>query len=115
MFTKNTTNNKEDLQTQAEHTLDQLNAKANYLKNEAADDYQSVKQNIGALANSAKRAATQAKDDIVNELSDKTRYGLDQLENYGAQLENRVKNKPAQSILWAFGAGILASFIFGRK
>ena len=114
MFTK-TTNNKENLQNQAVQTIEEAKIRAGHLKNEATEDYNSLKQNVAELAHNAKKTALQAKDQITDELSGRTREGLEKLEDYSNKAMLRVKDKPVESVLWAFGAGILVSLFFGRK
>ncbi len=79
------------------------------------DEAQNIKENVVGLArsirdNSADKAHV-ATDYVRNRLDDLQYSGTDALK----KIESRIKSKPAQSVAIAFAAGLLASFLFGRR
>jgi ElaB/YqjD/DUF883 family membrane-anchored ribosome-binding protein len=76
---------------------------------------QNIKENVVGLARTIKDSSTDkahdAADYVRHRLDDLTVSGTDTLE----RLESRIKAKPAQSVAIAFTAGLLASFLLGRR
>lgn len=103
---------------------------------EANETEQKVKKNMSYMANAAKEASSGAHDikenvvglarnvrdassDKAQALSDYLRSRMSDLkasgENSLERLEVRVRSKPGQSIAIAFTAGLLASYLLGRR
>jgi len=76
---------------------------------------QNIKENVVGLARTLKDSSTDkahdAADYVRDRVGDLQTSGTDTLE----KIEYRIKSKPAQSVAIAFAAGLLASFLFGRR
>lgn len=79
------------------------------------DDVASLTSNLMALTNHVKEHGVQGTRyvaglarDKANEWQDAGRDGLN-------AVESRVKDRPTESLAIAFAAGIIASFLLGRK
>jgi ElaB/YqjD/DUF883 family membrane-anchored ribosome-binding protein len=76
---------------------------------------QNIKENVVGLARNIRDTST----DRVHVAADYVRDRVEDLKGSGAdaldKIETRIKAKPAQSIAIAFGAGLLASFLLGRR
>jgi len=92
-------------------TYDETKDTDNKLEKQA----QNIKENVVGLARTIKDSsadkAHDAADYVRGRLDDLTVSGTDTLE----RLESRIKAKPAQSVAIAFTAGLLASFLLGRR
>lgn len=82
---------------------------------EMSQDLKNIKENVVDLAHNIKSASS----DRAHEVSDYVRNRMDDLKVTSnetlAKLEMRVKEKPGQSVLIAFAAGLLANFLLGRR
>ncbi len=78
-------------------------------------DIESLKGNISDLTRHVKQEGNEklsdVKDKINDTISSYSKTGREQMK----QMERQVKDKPAQSMAIAFAAGIVASFILGRR
>jgi len=92
-------------------TYDETKDADNKLEKQA----QNIKENVVGLARSIKDSSTDkahvAADYVRDRLDDVTASGTDAL----GRIESRIKEKPAQSVAIAFTAGLLASFLLGRR
>jgi ElaB/YqjD/DUF883 family membrane-anchored ribosome-binding protein len=74
-----------------------------------------IKENVVGLARNIRDVsndkAHMAADYVLERASDLKDTGADTLHKF----ERRIKTKPAQSIAIAFTAGLLASYMFGRR
>lgn len=79
------------------------------------NDLSSLKNNISGLAQHAMENGS----DSVAALKERAGKELDKAVVVGKdgikRLEGRVRERPGQSLLAAFAAGIVLSFLFGRK
>ena len=82
---------------------------------DSATDLQAVKDNVKGIAKNIRDAssgkAQEANDYMHDRMDDMKDAGTDSL----AKLEAGIKANPGQSVAIAFAAGIVASFLFGRK
>lgn len=76
----------------------------NNLKEDAVELAHHVKEHGVYQADALKGRATDAYEELLNE-------GLSEFQ----KLEKRVMEKPGQSVAIAFAAGILTSFLMGRR
>lgn len=81
---------------------------------EIRKDIESLRSHLSDLTKHAKQEGNEKLIDVkgmVNEaLADYSKTGRKQYK----EMENRVREKPAQSMAMAFGAGLLASFLMRR-
>lgn len=79
------------------------------------DEMQSIKENVVSLAQNIKEASSHKTHDAINYVSERVaelkETGTDVLK----KAEARVKARPGQSIAIAFGAGLLARYLLGRR
>ncbi len=79
------------------------------------EDLDSLKNNVVELTRhlkkEGKKEAAEIKDIAMDRLEEIKTSGRRQLKS----VERRVKQKPAESVAIAFAAGIVASFLFGRR
>ena len=79
------------------------------------NDLTSIKKNVGNLAQHAMEAGS----DNMAALRERAGEQVDRMIASGKdgveKLEKRVRARPGQSLLAAFAAGIVISFLFGRK
>lgn len=101
-----------DDEKDAARKLAQLEAR---LKRDASDAVDVIQENVVGLVQHAKDVGNEKAHqvaDYVHERADNLRLsGTDAL----ARVEDRIRSKPGQSVGIAFAAGILASFILGRR
>lgn len=87
----------------------------NDVKETAREDIAALKKDATELGKhlheEGKRQVMEAKDYVVDRLSQLQDVGRHQME----VIEDRVKHKPGQTLAFAFAAGILASYLFGRR
>lgn len=97
------------------YTKDGLKANLREDTQEIKKDIESLKGNIVGLAHKAIDSGA----DSVADVREKAGAQMDRLRAAGAEgmkkAEERVREKPGQSIAVAFIAGILINAIFGRK
>ncbi len=85
------------------------------LSRDIRDSLESLQSNVIGLAHNIKAVGT-------DKLHDATGYVQDRVEDvktFGSdtlyKTERRIKAKPGQSVAMAFAAGLLVSFLLGRK
>lgn len=92
-------------------TYDETKDADNKLEKQA----QNIKENVVGLARSIKDSST----DKAHDAADYMRDRLDDLQYSGTdalkKIESHIKAKPTQSVAIAFTAGLLASFLLGRR
>ena len=90
------------------------------------EDLKSLKDNVLVLSKKVeaegKLTAAELKEkarENMTELKAKAQTKISDLQNYSAEqlksVEKEIRNKPAQSVAIAFGAGLLASFLLSRR
>jgi ElaB/YqjD/DUF883 family membrane-anchored ribosome-binding protein len=76
---------------------------------------QNIKENVVGLARNIRDSSADkahvAADYVRDRMDDMQSSGTDTLK----KIESRIQSRPAQSIAIAFGAGLLASFLLGRR
>jgi len=95
-----------------------LEKEKTYLAKDNKDGFpeaHNLKENVVGLARSLKETSVDkahvAADYVNNRVEDLKYSGADALK----KIETRIKEKPSQSVAIAFAAGILASFLLGRR
>jgi ElaB/YqjD/DUF883 family membrane-anchored ribosome-binding protein len=82
---------------------------------ELLHDAQNIKENVVGLARNIRDSST----DKAHVAADYMRDRMDDLKHSGTdtlgKIESSIKAKPAQSVAIAFTAGLLASFLLGRR
>ena len=92
-------------------------AKAHLLKEakESLPGIQDIKENVVGIARNLRETST----DRAHDAADYVRDRLDDLKDVGTsavqRVEKRIKAKPAQSMAIAFTAGLVASYLLGRR
>lgn len=83
--------------------------------NNIKDSVNSIKQSASELAHhvysDGRDVLTQAGEKAMDRFDGLRQSGMEELK----KVETRVREKPAQSLAVAFAAGIILSFLFGRK
>lgn len=78
-------------------------------------DVEAIKEDVVRLAQhlqeSHQHLMKDAKKTLDSQMKKAKRFSRDSMK----QMETHVREKPAQSVLVAFGAGLLASFFLGRR
>ncbi len=100
----------------SEGVLNMAKEKTNYPEiDDIREDLESLKHNVVDLSK-------QIKNDGLAQTQELKKAALKQVDHLkdasGKQLKNvetHVKEKPAQSLAMAFAAGLVASFLFGRR
>jgi ElaB/YqjD/DUF883 family membrane-anchored ribosome-binding protein len=72
------------------------------------NDLKALKDDVGNLA-------SHVKEQGLRDLSEKAQESLESLQGMSRKMEQRIKEKPAQSLAIAFVTGLFASFLLGRK
>lgn len=79
------------------------------------EDLDSLKNNVVELTRHMKKdgnaQAAHLRENLTERMKNLQKAGRGRYQ----QLEGRVKEKPGQTLAMAFGAGILASMLFGRR
>ncbi|MBA4151882.1 MAG: hypothetical protein C0509_04910 [Acinetobacter sp.] len=78
-------------------------------------DLNNIKQDVRDLAEHAVEAGAENAAKLRAEAAERLEYLKDAGTKNMARVEKRIREKPAQSLAIAFGAGILLSLLFGRK
>lgn len=78
-------------------------------------DLDSLKSNVVNLARDLKRSGRSSTESMVSTLSDQLSRAREASNDKYVQVEKSVSKNPAKSIAMAFGAGILASFLFSQS
>lgn len=89
-------------------------------------DFGAINEALIALRDDVKKDMANLKEQILEEgrheakfLKKKVRESYDDFHDYSARnldlLESKVKSNPTQSVALAFAAGIIASFLLGRR
>ena len=101
-----------DEEKSTEHKLAKVKL---HLGREVSSGVQDSKENVLGMARNIRDTSAEkahdATDYIRNQISDLKETGADTL----AKIEKRIKSKPGQSVAIAFTAGLLASFLLGRR
>lgn len=79
------------------------------------EDLDSLKNNVVELTRHMKKDGNAQAAHLRENLTERMEYLQKAGRGRYQQLEGRVKEKPGQSLAMAFGAGILASMLFGRR
>lgn len=82
---------------------------------EIRSDLDSLKDNVVELTKHLKKDQSQQVEELKAMLADKWHQVQDTSRAQYDQLENRVKEKPAQSLGIAFAAGLIASYLLTRR
>jgi ElaB/YqjD/DUF883 family membrane-anchored ribosome-binding protein len=79
------------------------------------DEIQDIKENVVEIA----RTIRDASNDRAHDAADYVRDRVDGLKASGRdaleKVETRIKARPGQSVAFAFAAGLIASFLLGRR
>lgn len=79
------------------------------------EDLDSLKNNVVELTRHMKKDGNAQAAHLRENLAERMEYLQKAGRGRYQQLEGRVKEKPGQSLAMAFGAGILASMLLGRR
>jgi ElaB/YqjD/DUF883 family membrane-anchored ribosome-binding protein len=92
--------------------------RANRLKEEAQEvkgDLDSLKTNVVGLARNLKDVGTDKVQVAAGYLRERVEDLKETSTDTMRMVEERIQSKPTQSIVIAFAAGVLASYILGRR
>lgn len=79
------------------------------------EDIEDIKTNVVGIAKEVKKEGREHMHDFVDQASENLNEWKARGEMYRLQAEKKVIEKPMQSLAIAFGAGILASILLGRR
>ena len=82
---------------------------------ESFPNIQGIKENVVGLAHDIRDASTDKAHDMADYVQDRMGDMKASGSHTAEKIEKRIKSKPGQSVAIAFVAGLLASFVFGRR
>lgn len=82
---------------------------------ESLSDIQDIKENVVGLARNIRETSTDKAHVAVDYVRDRIEDLKDQGTDAVLKVEKRIKAKPGQSVAIAFTAGLLASYLLGRR
>jgi len=78
-------------------------------------DLNTLKDDVTHLATNVKKAGTDKANEAISYVKDQVGPVKDIGTNTVSALEERIKSKPGQSVTIAFAAGLLFSYLLGRR